>query len=298
MTTRLMLISDIHGDDEALEAAVHWSKKLGCDTIWCAGDLVEYGPNSTRTVELARAHGIVCVRGNHDRWAAKQGACDVDGPMDDRGDVFDRTREHLSTAVVTWLRELPMHVEASLEGVSLSMWHSWPKRSSDMEFLFHDLPSWALRSASERAEADILIVGHTHSAYRIACPGNRQILCPGTLLRQRLPGERQLPTASMHGVFGVLELPSRRFTVRSVQDGEPVEHVERTIYRRTEHGPFFVQKAKPGRYRACVDLGGVRYSRDAPTREEAEELLRDLRERLCANQGPVVPLLEAWMRTT
>lgn len=230
MATRLMLIADVHGDDEALESALAWATKLGCAAVWCAGDLVEYGPNSTRTVRLAREHGVVCVRGNHDRWVTQQsGVCNVDGPMDDRGNVTSRTTERLPADDVAWLRALPLHVTARIEDVSLEMWHAQPK-TSDMEFLFHDLPPWALRRASERSESDVIVIGHTHTPARIVCPKRRVILNPGTLLRQTLPGERELPTVCVHGVFATLDLPSRDFCVRSLRDGEPVGFVERTVY--------------------------------------------------------------------
>lgn len=69
--------------------------------------------------------------------------------------------------------------------------------------------------------------------------------------------------------------------------------------RAIENEFFFVRKARPGRYRACVDLapgmnGLYRYCRDAPTREEAEKLLEDLRRLLQENAGPVLPIIEAW----
>jgi len=66
--------------------------------------------------------------------------------------------------------------------------------------------------------------------------------------------------------------------------------------RHGERSLFFVIKVRPGRYRACVDLNGRRYTRDAPTRDEANTLLYDLQQRLCVHPGPVKPMLETWIR--
>lgn len=72
-------------------------------------------------------------------------------------------------------------------------------------------------------------------------------------------------------------------------------------YRRQPDKFFFVQKVRPGRYKACVDLrpgtkGAYRYCRDTATRERGEALLRCLRRELVQKAGPVVPVIELWRR--
>ncbi len=91
--------------------------------------------------------------------------------------------------------------------------------------------------------ADVLVVGHTHIAFAATIFGGGLIANPGALLRE--PAEAQGVTAADReeraliydpdtgkfmpgsarggGTFGVLELPSTRFTVHRASDGAEVE---------------------------------------------------------------------------
>ncbi len=71
--------------------------------------------------------------------------------------------------------------------------------------------------------------------------------------------------------------------------------------RQNKDDFFCIHKARPGRYRACVDTapgtqGRFRYCRDAVTREAARQLLICLRQELARQPGPVARVLEAWYR--
>ncbi|WP_052286233.1 metallophosphoesterase family protein [Methanococcoides burtonii] len=57
----LLLISDIHGNIEALDAAL----SIPHDRTICLGDLVDYGPDPGGCFDRLRDEGISCVMGNH-----------------------------------------------------------------------------------------------------------------------------------------------------------------------------------------------------------------------------------------
>ena len=63
------IISDIHGNLEALEAVLADIKGLGIDDIYCLGDVVGYGPNPRECVDLVMSSCKVCLLGNHDQGA-------------------------------------------------------------------------------------------------------------------------------------------------------------------------------------------------------------------------------------
>ena len=60
------IISDIHGNLEALETALKEIKKEGVKYIFSAGDIVGYGANPEECIKLIRTKGIPSVMGNHD----------------------------------------------------------------------------------------------------------------------------------------------------------------------------------------------------------------------------------------
>lgn len=60
------LVSDIHGNIEALEAIFAHIDRLGIDQVYCLGDLVGYGPDPEAVVDLIRDRCQWCLSGNHD----------------------------------------------------------------------------------------------------------------------------------------------------------------------------------------------------------------------------------------
>ena len=66
---RYAILSDIHGNLEALESVLKACRQEGARSIFCSGDIVGYGANPSECVELIRQHKIISVAGNHD-WAA------------------------------------------------------------------------------------------------------------------------------------------------------------------------------------------------------------------------------------
>jgi predicted phosphodiesterase len=63
---RYLILSDIHANQEALEAVVADSAGSFDQTL-CCGDLVGYGADPNPIVEWVRANCAVVVRGNHDK---------------------------------------------------------------------------------------------------------------------------------------------------------------------------------------------------------------------------------------
>ena len=66
---RLGLISDIHGNEIALDAVLSDGRDLGVDSWWVLGDLVALGPDPVVTLAKLRSlPNVRFVRGNTDRY--------------------------------------------------------------------------------------------------------------------------------------------------------------------------------------------------------------------------------------
>ena len=66
---RVAVISDIHGNLEALEAGLNGCDEAGVDDIYCLGDVVGYGADPVVCLALVRERAVFVCAGNHD-WAA------------------------------------------------------------------------------------------------------------------------------------------------------------------------------------------------------------------------------------
>ena len=209
---RLAVISDVHADVHALVDALRQIEAIGCDAIVCAGDVVDYGLFPDETIALFVQHRIPTVRGNHDRWA-------VD-PKSVAGGSWD-----LSSASRKFLSKLPTSLQLKHEGVCIAVHHASP--TGDMTGIRPSSIDLATaRAHLHEAAAEVLLVGHTHIAFALDVEGSGLIANPAALLRSPAGGAENPPAT---GTFGVLELPTRRFTVHRAADGAEVEIMRRRV---------------------------------------------------------------------
>lgn len=66
---RRALISDIHGNLEALEIVLADIESQGITEIICLGDIIGYGPNPRECIDRVMEHCGVALLGNHDQGA-------------------------------------------------------------------------------------------------------------------------------------------------------------------------------------------------------------------------------------
>lgn len=66
---RRALISDIHGNLEALDTVLRDIEGQGVDEIYCLGDVIGYGPNPRECIDLVIENCAVTLLGNHDQGA-------------------------------------------------------------------------------------------------------------------------------------------------------------------------------------------------------------------------------------
>ena len=155
---RYAIISDIHGNLEALTAALETIDQRQAPRIVCLGDVVGYGASPDECVSLIRGRGIPTILGNHDAVA-----CGLEEPWGFNQVALSAvkwTAEQLSPENTAWLRALPMNLEYE----SFLAVHATPEES-DWDYMFsweETLPYLArLREKNHR----LCFFGHTH------CPG-------------------------------------------------------------------------------------------------------------------------------
>ena len=157
---RLLLISDIHANWQALQAI-----REEADAVVCLGDIVSYGPSPQECVAWVRDHATYAVRGNHDTALAYQ--------VDPRAAGFKRElaeatlahhRRILSRDNTAWLRGLPTEVRFRFDSRSFHAMHASPLDHLFSYRLTPDLANEELKKEIEGVLADILLLGHTHLA--------------------------------------------------------------------------------------------------------------------------------------
>lgn len=109
-TEPVALISDVHGNLQALQAVLADIEERRIMERVCLGDIVGYGGNPAGCVDLIRASGFQCVRGNHDAYAAATTA--LPGRSPDFESACRWMREQLGAERCHWLCNLPLTLSA------------------------------------------------------------------------------------------------------------------------------------------------------------------------------------------
>jgi len=76
---RLLVVSDIHANLEALEACLDAAPEY--DQIYNLGDIVGYGANPNEVTAHSRELGSIFVRGNHDKACSGVSSLDDFNPI-------------------------------------------------------------------------------------------------------------------------------------------------------------------------------------------------------------------------
>ena len=163
---RIAVISDIHGNLQALFAVTHRLAGDGVDRVVCLGDLVGYGANPREVVDLVQTMKYATILGNHDR-----AACNIPEPF-----VFN---EQAAVAVEWTKAELrPEHLQyvQSLELVDgapeLLCVHGSPNDPSAMGYIFEQDAT-----VFESFEQRLCAVGHSHVPLNYLQKDDGEIIC-------------------------------------------------------------------------------------------------------------------------
>lgn len=101
---RYLILSDLHANQEALEAVVHEARERW-DAAICCGDLVGYGADPNSIVDWVRANCALVARGNHDRACTGLEDLEWFNPVAKAAAVW--TGQALTPENLKWVRELP-----------------------------------------------------------------------------------------------------------------------------------------------------------------------------------------------
>lgn len=148
---RLLLLSDIHANQEALQAVLGAAEGR-VDRALCLGDVVGYGADPAACVALVQAHAAVTIRGNHDRACVTP---ELAAGFNALALAAARwTHTQLPPAARLWLAQLPAGPLLS-DGIQLA--HGMPQ--DEDEYLTTRQQAAA---ALARAPCQLTFVGHTH----------------------------------------------------------------------------------------------------------------------------------------
>lgn len=150
---RHAFFGDIHGNLDALEAALADITNQHTSSLHCLGDIIGYGAQPAECISRIRDLHCITVAGNHDLAIAGE------APLDDFNEAAKEaalwTRQRLSHDDIIWIRNLPLMVHCdgfTVVHASLAHPESFPYISSVS----------AAEECFERMEKPLCFIGHSH----------------------------------------------------------------------------------------------------------------------------------------
>lgn len=201
---KIGLIADIHANLEALQRALEILGNRQAEQIVCAGDVVEKGSAGDGVVELLRASAIACMMGNHDFDAVGNQAW-----LRDNADLSHPAMQGrlLKDDTLSFLASLPKSLVFTWEERRVVLTHGAPWSTS--EYVFPNSSSQIFQRVANEAQADVVVLGHTHTPMCIRVNSTR-IINPGALSGSYPDGK---------GTCALLNLPDCVFQVYSLTSG-------------------------------------------------------------------------------
>lgn len=152
---RYAIISDIHGNAEALQAVLSDIAKQSIDSIFCLGDIVGYYPDPEKCIDLITREVDFCVAGNHDYAAI--GRIDTQNFTYYAYAAMEWTKLNLSDRSKEYLASLPLTVERD----TMFFTHSSPSNPQDWVYVFPDSEETVFEAFNSLVYP-LNFIGHTH----------------------------------------------------------------------------------------------------------------------------------------
>ena len=177
---RLAVITDIHANLPALQAALARIDELWIDDVVCGGDLVGYGPHPNEVCALIQERAIPTIYGNYDYAIARD--------LEDCGCAYitrhdrelgqqsvDWTLAHTDHAAKDFMRTLPFDLHLELGAHRVHLVHGSPRKVN--EYLFEDKLARLYERLAAAETDQVLVFGHTHKPWVHDFGGVRFVNC-------------------------------------------------------------------------------------------------------------------------
>lgn len=156
---RILLISDIHGNYQAMKSIID---SESYDEIFFLGDAVDYGPNPAEVIDFLQENTAYNIMGNHDHAVAYDVDCKCAPAMHH---LSEFSRENISKKLLSGndmakIKKFREKIEVELDNRKFYMTHASPNNNL-YGYLFSTEAEMVSRDPKFK-DFSFILVGHTH----------------------------------------------------------------------------------------------------------------------------------------
>jgi putative phosphoesterase len=156
---QIAVLSDVHANLQALEKVIQDAEMRGVDVFLNAGDSVGFGACPNEVVELLCEKKALSILGNYDLEV-------IEGKAKAKGQkniALKFARKELAKSCECYFYSLPRELRINVAGKKLLVTHGSPE--SIDEHIYHDTSVERLKILADSADADFVVVGHSHEQF-------------------------------------------------------------------------------------------------------------------------------------
>ncbi len=161
---RIAVLSDIHGNEQALKEVLRIAKNEKVDKLLILGDFVGYYYHPDKVLEMLREWDPISIKGNHELMLEQivAGAMDESKSRLKYGSGHRFALEKLSKQQLEELRYLPESREVEIDGVKIQMYHGSPMDPG--QYLYPTTEKNILDNC-DSSRCDFVLIGHSHYSF-------------------------------------------------------------------------------------------------------------------------------------
>lgn len=161
---KIAVLSDIHGNMQALERVLEDIKANDCDKVFCLGDLAMAGPEPQKVIDFVeKQSNWTVIQGNTDKMIADftpEILKNTEKAFPVMGHALADDVLFLSDDAKNFLKNLSPQKELNVDVVKVLLVHGSPRRNN--EDILPDMPLEKVEEIIEGTDADLIFCGHTH----------------------------------------------------------------------------------------------------------------------------------------
>ena len=166
---KIAIISDIHGNLEALKTTLKDIEKRNVDKIICLGDIIMKGVHSKECVQLIKEKCDIVLRGNCERHFSKEHK-DLEKFSEEEQKRIQWINETLSDEDRGYLYNLPYSTEFYMSGSLVRLFHASAERDNKTVLNLDDIQTkydmfLPTNNTISQDIADVVVCGHIHHPY-------------------------------------------------------------------------------------------------------------------------------------
>ena len=161
---KVAILSDIHGNMQALESVMADIKENNCEKVFCLGDLAMAGPEPTKVINFVKSQSNwTVIQGNTDKMIADftpEILKNTEKAFPVMGHALADDVLFLSDDAKNFLKNLSHQKELNVDGVKVLLVHGSPRRNN--EDILPGMPLEQIEEMIKNVDADLIFCGHTH----------------------------------------------------------------------------------------------------------------------------------------